>query len=45
MSATLSSGGAATARGEAPAGLASATKRFGGVVAIRDVTFDLVAGA
>jgi len=44
MSATLSSGGAVTARGEAPAGLASATKRFGGVVAIRDVTFDLVAG-
>ena len=45
MSATLSSGGGAvTARGEAPAGLASATKRFGGVVAIRDVTFDLVAG-
>lgn len=44
MSATLSSEGAVTARGEALVGLASATKRFGGVVAIRDVTFDLVAG-
>ncbi|MFZ0603952.1 MAG: sugar ABC transporter ATP-binding protein, partial [Roseiarcus sp.] len=44
MSATLSSGGVVTARAETPAGLASATKRFGGVIAIRDVTFDLVAG-
>ena len=44
MSATLSSGDAVTTQGEAPAGLASATKRFGGVIAIRDVTFDLVAG-
>ena len=44
MSATLSSGGAVTARGESLVGLASATKRFGGVIAIRDVTFDLVAG-
>ena len=44
MSATHSSGEVFTARGDAPAGLASATKRFGGVIAIRDVTFDLVAG-
>ena len=44
MSATLSSSGAATARAKSPAGLASATKRFGGVIAIRDVTIDLVAG-
>jgi rhamnose transport system ATP-binding protein len=32
------------AQGNASAGLASVTKRFGGVIAIRDVTFDLVAG-
>ncbi|HZZ61986.1 MAG TPA: ATP-binding cassette domain-containing protein [Roseiarcus sp.] len=44
MSATLSSGDAVTAQVKAPAGLASATKRFGGVIAIRDVTFDLIAG-
>ncbi len=44
MSATLSSGDAVTAQGRAPVGLASATKRFGGVIAIRDVTFDLVSG-
>ena len=44
MSATLSNRGAVTAREKSPAGLASATKRFGGVIAIRDVTFDLVAG-
>jgi rhamnose transport system ATP-binding protein len=44
MSATLSRGDAVEAQRGAPAGLASATKRFGGVVAIRDVTFDLVAG-
>ncbi len=44
MSAALLSGHAAAAQGKAPAGLASATKRFGGVIAIRDVTFDLVAG-
>ena len=44
MSATLSSGDAVTTPGAAPAALASATKRFGGVLAIRDVTFDLVAG-
>jgi hypothetical protein len=34
---TLSSGGAATAQEESPAGVASATKRFGAVTAIRDV--------
>jgi rhamnose transport system ATP-binding protein len=44
MSTTLSSGDAVTAQSKAAAGLASATKRFGGVIAIRDVTFDLVAG-
>jgi rhamnose transport system ATP-binding protein len=44
MSAILPGGGAVAARDEAPAGLASATKRFGGVIAIHDVTFDLVAG-
>ena len=44
MSATLSSDDAISAQGKTPAGLASATKRFGGVIAIRDVTFDLVAG-
>ena len=44
MSATLSSGDAVAIKGEAPAGLASATKRFGGVIAVRDVTFDLIAG-
>ena len=44
MSTTLSSGGAVTAREKSPAGLASATKRFGGVIAIRDVTFELIAG-
>ena len=44
MSATLSSDDAISAQGNTPAGLASATKRFGGVIAIRDVTFDLVAG-
>ena len=42
MSATLSSDAVVTARGETPVGLASATKRFGGTVALRDVTFDLV---
>ncbi|MBV9286625.1 MAG: ATP-binding cassette domain-containing protein [Hyphomicrobiales bacterium] len=44
MSATLSSGEADAAQREALAGLVSATKRFGGVIAVRDVTFDLVAG-
>ena len=44
MSATLSSGDPLTAQDDAPAGLACATKRFGGVVAIRDVTFALIAG-
>ena len=44
MSATLSSGDAVAMQREAPAGLVSATKRFGGVIAVRDVTFDLVAG-
>ena len=44
MCATLSSDDAFSAHGKTPAGLASATKRFGGVIAIRDVTFDLVAG-
>ena len=44
MSATLSSGDAVTTQGNVPAALASATKRFGGVIAIRDVTFDLIAG-
>jgi rhamnose transport system ATP-binding protein len=44
MSTTLSTGGPLTAREESPAGLAAATKRFGGVIAIRDVTFDLIAG-
>jgi len=40
----LSSGDAVTAQGKTPAGLLSATKRFGGVIAIRDITLDLVAG-
>jgi ABC-type sugar transport system ATPase subunit/ribose/xylose/arabinose/galactoside ABC-type transport system permease subunit len=44
MSATLSSGDAIAAQGAAAAGLVSAAKRFGGVIAVRDVTFDLVAG-
>ncbi|HEY1864349.1 MAG TPA: ATP-binding cassette domain-containing protein, partial [Roseiarcus sp.] len=44
MSATRSSGDALTVLGDVAAGLVSATKRFGGVIAIRDVTFDLVAG-
>jgi len=39
-----SRGDAIVAQSDAVAGLASATKRFGGVVAIRDVTFDLMAG-
>jgi ABC-type sugar transport system ATPase subunit len=36
--------GAARCARDAPVGLASATKRFGGVIAIRDVTFDLAVG-
>lgn len=44
MLATSSSGDAVAIQGAAAAALASATKRFGGVTAIRDVTFELAAG-